>query len=190
MGLSEGLDHELLRLVKNNDEEFLKILFKLYYLKLCSYAETFVKAPDLAEEIVQETFISLWENRVEIRVDHSFKSYIFRCVHNNCINFLKKSEVLRRQTKVVADEIIYHNEIALRNFNSAALDDLISREMEERLISVLNDLPPQARLIFVLSRNEHLSYSEIADTLHISVNTVKTHMKRTLSKLREIFDLK
>jgi len=190
MGYSENLDHELLRLVKNNDEEFLKVLFKLYYSRLCSYATTFVKVRDIAEEIVQETFIKFWENRTAIQIDQSFKSYVFRSVHNNCINYLKKSEVLRRQSKQMADEIIYHNEVALRNFSPGIIDNLISEELEIKLNSVLNDLPLQARKIFMLSRFEQLSYNEIADTLKISVNTVKTQMKRTLSKLREIFDLR
>jgi RNA polymerase sigma-70 factor (ECF subfamily) len=90
----------------------------------------------------------------------------------------------------MADEILYHNEVALRNFNFGIIDDLIAEEMETRLNSVLNDLPPQARKIFMLSRFEQLSYIEIADMLKISVNTVKTQMKRTLSKMREIFDMR
>jgi RNA polymerase sigma-70 factor, ECF subfamily len=187
---SENTDHELLRLVKDNDEEFLRILFKLYYTRLCSYATTLVKVRDIAEEIVQETFIKFWENREDIHVDQSFKSYIFRSVHNNCINYLKKSEVLRRQSQRMADEIIYHNAVALRNFNPAIIDDLITEELELKLNRVLNDLPPQARKIFMLSRFDQLSYEEIAESLKISVNTVKTQMKRTLSKLRVIFDLR
>jgi RNA polymerase sigma-70 factor (ECF subfamily) len=190
MGYNDNIDHELLRLVKNNGEEFLKVLFKLYYSRLCSYATTLVKVRDVAEEIVQETFINFWENREAIQIDKSFKSYIFRSVHNNCINYLKKSEVLRRQSQRMADEILYHNEVALRNFSFGIIDDLIAEEMEIRLDSVLNDLPPQARKIFMLSRFEQLSYMEIADTLKISVNTVKTQMKRTLIKIRGIFDVK
>jgi RNA polymerase sigma-70 factor, ECF subfamily len=187
MRVSDKIDHELLRQVKNSDEEFLGVLFRLYYSRLCTYAATFVKVPDIAEEIVQETFIRFWENRETIQIDFSFKSYIFKSVHNNCINYLKKSKVLRRQSELLYEEVIYHNNIALRNFNPEIIDQLISEELEEKLNSVLNDLPPQARKIFILSRFEQLSYTEIADSLKISVNTVKTQMKRTLSKLREIF---
>jgi RNA polymerase sigma-70 factor (ECF subfamily) len=187
MGFSDNIDHELLRLVKNNDEEFLKLLFRLYYSRLCNYAATFVKVQDIAEEIVQETFIKFWETRASLQIDHSFRSYIFRSVHNNCINYLKKSEMLRKQSKLMADEILYHNEVALRNFRPAIIDDLISEELETKLSGILDDLPPQARKIFMLSRFEQKSYIEIADTLKISVNTVKTQMKRTLGKMRELF---
>ena len=190
MGVSENIDHELLRLVKNNDEEYLKEIFRLYYSGLCAYATTFVKVPDLAEEIVQETFIKLWESRAFNNVESSIKAYIFRSVHNNCINYLKNSEVLRRQSKLMAEEILYHNEVALRNFSPAIIDDLISEELEIRLNDVLSGLPQQARKIFMMSRFDQLSYQEISDSLGISVNTVKTQMKRVLSKLRSIFDLK
>jgi RNA polymerase sigma-70 factor (ECF subfamily) len=190
MDHSEDIDHEMLRLVKNGDEEFLKILFRLYYARLCVYAATFVRVPDLAEEIVQETIIKFWENRADIEINHSFRAYVFRSVHNNCINFLKKSEVLKRQSREMEEEILYHNEIALRNFNPDIIDNLISEEMEARLSVALNSLPPQAGKIFMMSRFDQLSYQEIADSLSISVNTVKTQMKRTLSKMREIFNRK
>ena len=187
MGVSENIDHELLRLLKNNDEEFLKIIFRLYYSGLCAYAATFVKASDLAEEIVQETFIKFWESRANINVENSLKAYVFRSVHNNCINYLKNSEVLKRQSKRMTEEILYHNEVALRNFSPAVIDDLISEELEKKLNHVLGELPLQARKIFMMSRFDQLTYDEIADRLGISVNTVKTQMKRVLSKLREIF---
>jgi RNA polymerase sigma-70 factor (ECF subfamily) len=188
MGISENIDHELLGLLKKNDEEFLKVIFRLYYSGLCTYAATFVKIPDLAEEIVQETLIKFWESRTHINVENSFKAYIFRSVHNNCINYLKYSEVLRRQSKRMTEEILYHNEVALRNFSPAVIDDLISEELEKKLNQVLSELPPKARKIFMMSRFDQLTYVEIANNLGISVNTVKTQMKRVLSKLREIFD--
>jgi RNA polymerase sigma-70 factor, ECF subfamily len=190
MEVSENIDHELLRLVKNNDEEYIKEIFRLYYSGLCTYATTFVKVPDLAEEIVQETFIKLWENRALNNVETSVKPYIYRSVHNNCINYLKNSEVLRRQSSHMAEEILYHNEVALRNFSPAVIDDLISEELEIKLNKVLDEMPPQARKIFMMSRFDQLSYQEISESMGISVNTVKTQMKRVLSKLRRIFDLK
>jgi RNA polymerase sigma-19 factor, ECF subfamily len=188
MGYSDDIDHELFRLLKNDDEEFLKILFRLYYSRLCVYAVTIVKVPDLAEEIVQETFVHFWENRSAVDISYSFRSYIFRSVHNNCINFLKKSDVLRRRSRQMEEEILYHNETALRNFSPEVIDYLISGEMEARLSRELDELPPQARKIFMMSRYDQLSYLEIAGVLGISVNTVKTQMKRTLSRLRKIFN--
>ncbi|MFA5818438.1 MAG: RNA polymerase sigma-70 factor [Bacteroidales bacterium] len=188
MVYEDKLEQELLRLIKNNDERFLELLFKLYYSKLCVYATTFIKIPDLAEEIVQETFIKFWENRASIKIDISFKAYIFKSVHNNCINYLKKSDLIRRQSKQMFDEIMYHNELALQNFSSEIIESLVSDELESRLNNALDDLPPQSRKIFIMNRFDQLTYNEIAKELKISVNTVKTQMKRALKKLREVFN--
>ena len=184
----DELEQESIRLIKSGDERFLEVLFKLYYSRLCIYATTLIKIPDLAEEIVQETFIKLWENRALIKIDISFKAYIFRCVHNNCINYLKKSDVVRRQTKQMYDEIIYHNEVALQNFSSEIIDSLVSEELESRLNNALNDLPTQSRKIFLMNRFDQSSYNDIAKELNISVNTVKTQMKRAIKKLSMIFN--
>ena len=188
MGSKDIPEKELLRLIIEDDEHFMELLFKLYYSRLCTYATTFIKVPDLAEEIVQETFIHFWENRKLINIDVSFKAYIFRSVHNNCINYLKKNNVLRQQNKLMSDEIIYHNTVALLNFNSEIIDTLVSEELETKLNVALDDLPPQARKIFIMNRFDRLSYNEIATGLNISVNTVKTQMKRTIKKLRVVFD--
>jgi RNA polymerase sigma-70 factor, ECF subfamily len=184
----EYSDQELLRIVRSDDEEFLKVLFRLYYNRLCTYAETLVKTKELAEEIVQDTFVDFWEKRDDIRIDHSVRAYIFRSVHNNCINHLKKSAVLRRYNQEMADEIAWHNELAVRNFNPEIIENLAAAETEFKLNKALEELPPQARKIFLMSRFEQQSYDQIAKALDLSVNTVKTHMKRTLTKLRRVFD--
>ena len=187
MLISDKLEQELLHRIKNNDDRFLELLFKLYYSKLCVYATTFVKIPDIAEEIVQETFIKFWENRAAIKIDISFKAYMFRSVHNNCINYLKRSDVIRRLSKLMSDEINYHYEVAMLNFNSEIIDSLVSEELEHNLENAINDLPPQCSKIFLMNRFDQLSYGEIAKKLNISINTVKTQMKRALKRLREVF---
>ena len=96
--------------------------------------------------------------------------------------------MIRHQFIQISDEIIYHNEVALQNFSSEIIESLVSGELELRLKNALDDLPPQSRKIFMMNRFDQLSYSEIAKELNISVNTVKTQMKRATKKLREIFD--
>jgi len=181
-------DQELLRIIRSDDDEFLKVLFRLYYNRLCTYAETLVKTNELAEEIVQDTFVGFWEKREEIRIDHSVRAYIFRSVHNNCINHLKKSAVTRRYNQQLADEIVRHNELAVRNFNPEIIENLAAAETEFKLNRALDELPPQAKKIFLMSRFEQKSYEQIATAMGLSVNTVKTQIKRTLAKLRKVFD--
>jgi RNA polymerase sigma-70 factor (ECF subfamily) len=86
------------------------------------------------------------------------------------------------------DEIIYHNEVALQNFSSEIIDSLVSEELESRLNNAFNDLPTQSRKIFLMNRFDQSSYNDIAKELNISVNTVKTQMKRAIKKLSMIFN--
>jgi len=188
MLISNKIEQDLLKLIKNNDDRFFELFFKLYYSRLCAYASTLIKVPDLAEEIVQETFIKLWENRASIKIETSVKAYIFRCVHNNSINYIKRNDVIERLSKQMSDEINYHNEVALLNFKSEIIENLVSEELEYKLGSALNDLPSQCRKIFIMNRFDQLSYSEIATNMNLSINTVKTQMKRALRKLHEVFD--
>lgn len=186
MVYEDKLEQELLSLIKNNEERFLELLFKLYYSRLCAYASIFIKVPDLAEEIVHETFIRFWENRTSLKIDISFRAYIFRSVHNNCINYLKKNAVLKRQFQLMSDEISYHNYLALQNFNSEIIDNLISEETEIKLNKLLDALPAQSRRIFLMNRFDNLSYSQIAAELNLSIETVRTQIKRALKKIRKI----
>jgi RNA polymerase sigma-70 factor (family 1) len=184
------IEELLFKRVREGDERSFEMLFRKYYPCLSSYATVFVKCDDLARELVHETFIKIWERRDSIIVESSFKSYIYRSVHNNCINFLKKSRYLSEKNEVVRDEILKQHEINMYYFDQESLDRLLPDDFEAAFSRGLSKLPDQCREIFVLCRDDKLSYQEVADRLGISVNTVKTQMKRALSKLREPFCLK
>jgi RNA polymerase sigma-70 factor (family 1) len=190
MPKNRTIEDLLFKRVKEGDERSFEMLFRKYYPGLSSYATLFLKCDDLARELVHETFIKIWERRDSIIVESSFKSYIYRSVHNNCINFLKKSRCLSEKNEAVRDEILKQHEINMYYFDQESLDRLLPDDFEAAFSRGLSTLPDQCREIFVLCRDDKLSYHEVADRLGISVNTVKTQMKRALSKLREHFCLK
>jgi RNA polymerase sigma-70 factor, ECF subfamily len=190
MSKNRTIEDLLFNQVREGDERCFEMLFKKYYAGLSSYAMVFVKCDDLARELVHETFIKIWERRDSIVIESSFKSYIYKCVHNNCINFLKKSRHFSEKHEIIKDEILKQYEINMYYFNQESLDRLLSDDFDAAFSRGLSTLPDQCREIFVLCRDDKLSYQEVADRLGISVNTVKTQMKRALSKLREHFSLK
>ena len=177
-------DNEILKHIKNGNKTVFEILFKTYYDPLCKSIQVFVKHRYIAEEIVQDTFLKLWEEKDNLYIETSWRAFLFRCVHNNCINYLKSNQIQQIHSEAVQDEIKYHAEIALRNFSETALDMMTSNELEAYLNSAIQNLPGQCREIFTLNRFEQLSYQEIAQKLNISINTVKTQMVRALDKLR------
>lgn len=190
MPKNKTIDDLLFRQIRDGDERSFEMLFKKYYAGLSSYAMVFVKCDDLARELAHETFIKIWERRDSIKIESSFKSYIYRSVHNNCINFLKKSRHLSEIHETARAEILKQHEINMQYFNQESFDRLLPDDFEIVFSRGLSLLPGQCREIFMLCRDDKLSYQEVADHLGISVNTVKTQMKRALAKLREHLLLK
>jgi RNA polymerase sigma-70 factor, ECF subfamily len=184
----KDFDKEILNHIKNGNKPVFEILFKSYYDPLCKSILIFVKHQYLAEEIVQDTFLKLWEGKDNLNVETSWKSFLFRCVHNNCINYLKTNQIKQLHSEAIQNEIIYHAEIMMRNFSETALDIICSNELDDYLDHAIQELPEQCREIFTLNRFEQMSYQEIAQKLDISINTVKTQMVRALDKLRVAFN--
>lgn len=150
-------------------------VFKEHFKRLHAYASTILKDADDAEEMVQNVFFKLWEKREKLEELQSVAAYLYRAVHNECMNFLKHEKV---KTAYEA-HAVHHG-----NISSAAEDTAGKKELEQRVQSALNDLPEQCRTIFQMSRFEELKYREIADRLGLSVKTVENQMGKALKILR------
>lgn len=150
-------------------------VFKEHFKRLHAYASTILKDADDAEEMVQNVFFKLWEKREKLEELQSVAAYLYRAVHNECMNFLKHEKV-----KAAYEAHAVHN----GNISSAAEDTAGKKELEKRVQSALNDLPEQCRTIFQMSRFEELKYREIADRLGLSVKTVENQMGKALKILR------
>ncbi len=188
MGLNIKTERILFTRTQEGDEDSFEILFNYYFPRLCTYASIFVKYPDVAEEIVQETFIRIWEKRTMISIRTTFKAYLYRSVHNNCINYLKGRKYMSEKDEAFRNEILKQTEIQIRNLDAGIIDTIVSGEFETEFRKALKSLPAQCLEVFMMCRNEKLSYSETAEKMGISVNTVKTQMKRALLKLKDALE--
>lgn len=188
MKREEILHTELIQRIKQGDQNAFELLFKLYHTPLCHYAKVYVKHIDIADDIVQDTFIRIWESRSGLDPSQSLKAYFYRCVHNNCINYLRKKQVDNRLTEEYRAEIQKRYELLERNFNESSYEKLAVQELELSIQKSIDSLPGQCREVFILSRYYDLSYQQIADKLSVSINTVKTQVSRALDKIRN--DLK
>lgn len=170
--------------LEKHSEVDIKYLFNEFYEKLCLYARGFVKDSHAAEEIVEDLFVYLWLHSANLRINTSFKSYLFRSVRNNCLKYLSRNRSSRHEP-IPGEKAM--DELEQRHFLSEEipLSLIISRELEEKTDQVLESLPGQCRKIYLLSCHENMTYSEIAEKLNISVGTVKTQMFRAFQKLRD-----
>ncbi|ALJ00892.1 RNA polymerase sigma-70 factor [Rufibacter tibetensis] len=170
-------DQELHALLKTNEALFMETLFKQYYTLLCRTAVRFTKDTESAEDLVQEVFCKIWQNREVLEVTTSYKAYLVRSVTNQALNYIEKQKRL-----VLAEDTTPFESSLSAN---TTMELIAGTEMEGRIQQALEALPPQCRLIFEMSRFEELTYKEIADTLQLSPKTVENQMGKALRILRE-----
>ena len=173
----------LLREIKAGNPKAYHFLYKHYYVMLCNLAYGFVSDSFIAESIVNDLFIHIWEIRDSLKPDLSFTSYLIKAVRNRSLNYLKAQQ-----------HKIFFSELPLESMDSSAifkdeqlspLNNLMERELEVILKQAINALPPDTYRVFMKSRFQNKNNTEIAQDLEISVNTVKYHIKKALSFIRE-----
>lgn len=156
----------------------MKWLFDLYYTSLCSYAKRYTESKVIAEEVVSDVMLKIWQNRSSDYRPDTFREYLFTATRNTALNYLQQQQnrynLLESWAEQLRHELI----------EDTPLDNLLETEIRNRFEKIVASLPEQSRKVYLLSREENLSYEEIAVRMNISVNTVKYHMKIALQKLR------
>ena len=160
--------------IRRGDEEAFSLLFRQHYEPLCFFAHRFVRDFDGAEGIVQEVFVRLWDTRATLSIHTSVRSYLYTAVKNSCLNHIKRASF----SSPLDDQETWTDTTMLRP--DAQLE---SNEMAEAMERAIDNLPSKCRQIFCLAKYDGLSYQEIAEIQNVSINTVKTQLKRALKSL-------
>jgi RNA polymerase sigma-70 factor (ECF subfamily) len=164
--------------IKLGDQQAFELLFRKYYVRLCTFSNKFLNDTEESRDVVQEVFAKIWEGRDEIDPEDSLKSYLFKITQNLSINKLRRKKVELRYTEIYKLVYIEYQEFSVH-------DSLIAKELEEHIAKTINMLPAKCRQIFELSRNKGLKYKEIANSLNISIKTVEAQMSKALQSLRD-----
>lgn len=170
-------DKKLLKSIKENKREAFNSLFRKYYAQLTNFAHGFLKDRDLAEEAVQEMFINIWNQRNHLDINSSVLSYLYMSVRNTALNKIKSIQVRQKHENLYADEYLTESTSIPTADNNIEIKQLINRGIKQ--------LPQKCMDIFLLSRNEGLTYQEIADYLEVSKKTVENQMGIAFKKLRQ-----
>src|SRR5690606_844331 len=155
------------------DEHTFHNVFKRYYEGLCNYAFTILKDADEGEDVVQSIFLKLWEQGKRFDADDKLKAYLFKSVYHRCINQLAHRTIR-----------IKHHDQEKSQTPPVQQPEVFPDEVDEMVKAAINRLPLQGRTVFMMSRYEELRYSEIAQRLNISVNTVENQISKALKFLR------
>ena len=160
------------------DKDSFKFFFESYYSDLCNYVNLFVRNESLSEEIVQDVYIYLWNNRGKIKITSSVRAYLFTTSKNKCKNHIRNEKIRTRTLTKLEDGPTDH----------VPQPDEIMQEQECQMMldAAIEQLPPRCREVFLLSRKQGYSNEKIATELKISPKTVENQMTIALRKMREL----
>jgi RNA polymerase sigma-70 factor (family 1) len=161
--------------VENNQHAFGQ-LYMSYMPNLFQFAQSIIKNRELAEEIVSDVFIKIWQNREELVRIENFRLYLYKSVKNTSFNYLSRHF---RKNTVSLDEM----SLSISNLSYNPEQLLITSEMVNKINNTIQLLPPRCKMIFKLVKEDGLKYNEIAQLLNISVKTIDNQMAIAVKKI-------
>lgn len=168
--------------LKAGNDDALELLFNKYYSQLCIYAHSFLNDNNLSEDIITDLFADLWVKRKKIEIKQNFSAYIYKSAKNAALSYIRKKKL----------ETVSFEEV--ENFDIASSQSTFSKYDKEqsdlKIQTIIKNIPPRSREVFVLHRFDGMKYKEISKLLSISVKTVENHMStalKVLHKNKEVF---
>ena len=175
--MSNKSNKELILGLKHGDKTAFKELFENYHHKIFNFCKSILGLHSQAEEITQEVFIAVWHNRQKLDENGSFSSYIFAITRNQINNYISKTLYQQRFIEYITNQG-EKSQIFTEN-------QVLFNELKSILNKIIEKLPPKRKRIFLLSREEGLTYRQISEKLNISENTVDTQMRKALEFIKE-----
>jgi RNA polymerase sigma-70 factor (family 1) len=172
---------DLVMALRTGSEPAFRELFNRYADKVFRYVMRFVTAGPVAEELVQDVFIKVWNYRENLDASQSFNNFLFRITKNHILNHLRDMQ------RDVARNKEYR--LSLSSFHNAVEESLIHEEYIALANKAIALLPDKRRSIFIMSRLEGMSYEQIAQALDISKDTVRLQMIKSIKSIREYLKL-
>jgi len=170
-----GFNKSFWRRLKEKNERAFALFFDFYYPRLVAYVLKFTSKNREAEDLSQDAMVSFWLNVQKLKPSRKFmESYLIRILKNKMIDYYRKyNKIGFSDNDVGVLDVIFHQHYALEE-----------EELHNKIISILNSLPEKTKNIFYQSRNEELTYKEIAIKRNISIKTVELHISKALKALR------
>ncbi len=164
-------------LIRSGDSSAFELMFRSYYPRLCQFAYRSIRSTEAAEDLVQSVFLNIWKNRRDWKPRCTPCMYLYKATKNQVINYLKHKNVEKLAEYVDVYSIQTEKHTPEHTFRE--------KQCSEAIYKAINRLPDRCRLIFLMKKEDGLTYNEISEILGISVKTVETQMGRAFRFLRE-----
>lgn len=174
---SVSFEKILIGKIIQNDQQSFTVIFTRYYADLVRFSTGITREPDASEEIVQDVFLKLWEQRASLDIHSSLKSFLLKSVQNRSIDYLRHIRISNAYASLILEHpVLLENDT--ENY-------ILFSELEERFRQAMERIPEQYAEVFRMSRLQPLNYEEIASKLGISVRTVEVYISKAISLLRK-----
>jgi len=171
-------DYTLLNELAGGDELAFNKLFEIYRERIYNYLFKITKSSQISEEIVIDIFVKIWVGRELMSKIENLESFLHKIAYHKAIDFLRVTSRHARLKKVYIDRLVEEPE-------KLADDLIIDAEYRQILQKAIQQLPPQRKLIYTLSREDGLTHNQIANALNLSKNTVKNSMMAATRSIKE-----
>ncbi|MBO9153698.1 RNA polymerase sigma-70 factor [Chitinophaga sp. GCM10012297] len=170
-------DIELIKQVTQDHEPAFNELFARYRNRLHAYLVKVCKSPETAEEIVLDIFVKIWNGRINMGKVENMEAFLFTVARNKALDFLRQVKKSRQKQEALWERM-------QGNTAGSADQRLLLENLESGIRDAAAGLSPQRKMVFLLSRDHHLTYEQIAEKLQLSSNTVRNHLSAALQVIR------
>lgn len=171
-------DVSLLSQLREGNREAFNSLFRHYYPRVMAYVAAMVEQ-EVAEDVVQDVFLHVWENRKKLYAGEGFHSYLFQAAYTRCIDYYRKTQSADKYNLHMEGAYLEEYNALLRS-DASVLEEIYSKDFYEQLHNLLEKLPTQRREVFILG----LKAKEVSERLQIPQRTVESHIYLAIKYLR------
>jgi len=169
-------DLQLIDLLKKDDENAFSEIYSRYADSLAGFASSKFFDEEDGRDIIHDVFVKLWQERTQLKVDRDLKAYLFKLTRDRIVDKIRKN-ITRREYAAMVDSLAARYEATIEQ-------KIAAKEIAQSIETSLDELSPRVKEIYLLSREENLSITEIADKLQLSEQTVKNQLSTALKHLR------
>lgn len=177
--MSNKITLETLETLRCGNHKAFESVFIAYYDRIRIFIFGYIKSESDAEELTEDLFVGLWEKRASIDTSKSFNSYLHTIARNTALNFLKNKYL----------HTAYVNNTQQSEYGSTSEEDLIAKELGLLIDNIVDKMPDQRKQIYILSRNNGLSNTEIADQLNTTKRNVESQLSLALKEIRKVISM-
>jgi len=184
--LNDNLSHtQLFHSLAKGDEHAFEQLYRLYFPRLYAFSNKIIRDNGLAKDVVQNVYIKLWETRSSLSFENP-EAFLYQMVRNASLNYIRHLKVVDNLKLMVKDQYL-GEELYYIDLVGNEPYILIEKELEEKILKVMDSLPDKCLAVFRMSRIDGLKNREIADHLGLSVKAVEKHISKALQIYRNNF---